>query len=216
MRCQTGRSFSTIWKVTNSRHDDWLHRGPFLADLPWRVYMMRVRRSRKPLAADASYSELFFFDEHYALSALYCQEIRYSSTTAIPRIVGSVCPQQEEDRGEPHAAYKLMLFSRARCPGPNHCADPFAFRSLLIPSNKPDGHTSITEKPRFAPCWRACRCEMELKAAAAAAKERRARKIAVLADTTHSRRNWRLAAVLRWPCAGDRRSSGGRRRSTPC
>jgi hypothetical protein len=22
-------------RVTNSRHDDWLHRGPFLADLPW-------------------------------------------------------------------------------------------------------------------------------------------------------------------------------------
>ena len=92
---------------------------------------MRVRRSRKTLAADASYSELFFFDEHYALSALYCQEVKYSFTTAIPRIVGSVCPQQEEDRGEPHAAYKFMLFSRARCPGPNHCADPFAFRSLL-------------------------------------------------------------------------------------
>ena len=35
------------------------------------------------LAADASYSELFFFDEHCALSALYCQEIKYSFTTAI-------------------------------------------------------------------------------------------------------------------------------------
>ena len=35
-------------RTTCTRHDDWLHRGPFLADLPWRVYMMRVRRTRKP------------------------------------------------------------------------------------------------------------------------------------------------------------------------
>ena len=80
-------------RTTCTRHDDWLRRGPFLADLPWRVYMMRVRRTRKPYAADASYSELFFFDEHYTLSALYCQEVEYSFTTAIPRIVGTVCPQ---------------------------------------------------------------------------------------------------------------------------
>ena len=27
-------------RVTCTRHDDWLHRGPFLADLPWQAYMM--------------------------------------------------------------------------------------------------------------------------------------------------------------------------------
>lgn len=56
--------------VTSTRHDDWLHRGPFLADLPWQAYMMRAQRVRKPTAADADYSQTFFFDKHYALSAI--------------------------------------------------------------------------------------------------------------------------------------------------
>jgi hypothetical protein len=47
--------------VTTSRHDDWLHRGSLLADLPWLVYMMRVQRVRKPTSATADYSTLFFF-----------------------------------------------------------------------------------------------------------------------------------------------------------
>ena len=170
-------------RATSTRRDDWLHRGPFLADLPWEVYMMRVIRRRKPLEPNADHSELFFFDKHYALSLLYCQEIRYTASCAIPRVVGSVCPP-EEDGGEPHAAYKLMLFSRARCSGPNHCADPLVFRGLVIPSDTPDKKKIATAKPRFAPCWKACKWEMEIKAEIAAAKEHRAAKIAVLADTT--------------------------------
>ena len=47
--------------ATCTRHDDWLHRGPFLADLPWHAYMMRVRRARKPSQRGADYSEYFFF-----------------------------------------------------------------------------------------------------------------------------------------------------------
>ena len=84
-------------RTTCTRHDDWLHRGPFLADLPWQVYMMRVRRARKPSEANAKYTELFFFDAHYALSKLYCQEIRYGGTVAVPRVVGSICPSQDEE-----------------------------------------------------------------------------------------------------------------------
>ena len=68
--------------TTTSRHDDWLHRGPLLADLPWLVYMMRVRRVRKPTQADADYSQLFFFDEHYPMSVLYCQKtVSYTHLT---------------------------------------------------------------------------------------------------------------------------------------
>ena len=48
--------------ATSTRHDDWLHRGVFLADLPWYAYMMRVQRVRKPTEANADHSELFFFD----------------------------------------------------------------------------------------------------------------------------------------------------------
>jgi hypothetical protein len=102
----------------------------------------------------------------------------------IPRLVGSVCPAEEEDDGEPHAAYKLMLFSRARCPGAEHCADPLIFRSLMIPSDSPDDEQTRKEKPRLKHCWKMCKCELELKATIASAKERRAEKIAVIADTT--------------------------------
>ena len=28
---------ATDCRVTSTRHDDWLHRGPFLADVPWHV-----------------------------------------------------------------------------------------------------------------------------------------------------------------------------------
>ena len=130
--------------------------------------MMRVQRERKPSIANAEHSEYFFFDQHYALSVLYCQKIGYAAATAIPRLVGAVCPPEEEDDGEPHAAHKLVLFSRARCPGPEHCADPLIFRSLLLPSDKPDDDQVVREKPRFGPCWKMCRCEMDSKAKQAA------------------------------------------------
>ena len=171
-------------RVTATRHDDWLHRGPFLADMPWHIYMMRVQRDRKPRLANADYSEYFFFDKHYSLSVLYCQKVGYTRTATIPRLVGAVCPPEEEEDGEPHAAHKLTLFSRARCLGPEHCADPLNFRSLLFPSDKPDNDQMKREKARFAPCWKACRCEMAMKARQAKEKETLAEKIAVMADTT--------------------------------
>ena len=117
------------------------------------------------------------------MSVLYCQHLGYNNTARIPRLVGSVCPPKEEDDGEPYAAYNLMLFSRTRCPGPRHCADPLIFRPLLIPNDKPDDKDAVREKPLFAPCWKMCRCEMHLHADRAAAKEKRAEKVAVIADT---------------------------------
>ena len=115
-------------QATTARHDDWLHRGALLADLPWLVYMMRVQRVRKPSQADADYSQLFFFDEHYPLSVLYCQEIQLSCKLALPRLVGSACPHEEEEGGEAHAKHKLMLFSCLRCPGKLACSDPMLCR----------------------------------------------------------------------------------------
>lgn len=171
-------------RVTSSRHDDWLHRGAYLADLPWEIYMMRVKRVRKPMEIRAESFGLFFFDTHYALSTLYCQHVETNSLCAVPRAIGSVCPPEDQDEGEAHAAYKLMLFSRARCPGPGGCADPTTFRSLLLPSDNPEGQQKLATKPRFLPCWRACKCELEQKAKLAKEKEHRAQKIAVIADTT--------------------------------
>ena len=68
--------------------------------------------------------------------------------------------------------------------GTGHCADPLMFRSHLLPSDRPDTDIAVEQKPLFKPCWKACWHETELKANAAAIKVQRARKIAVLADTT--------------------------------
>ena len=126
----------TELRATSTRFDDWLHRGPYLADLPWHVYMMRVQRVRKPLDPLSTYRELFFFDRHYGLAALYCQRIDYYRPANVPRIIGSECPTADAESGESHAAYKLMLMSRVRCSGRDHCADPCIFRSMLCPNDR--------------------------------------------------------------------------------
>ena len=64
------------------------------AGLPWQAYIMGVRRVRKPFGLNADYSELFLFDEHYTMPALYCQQIRYNGQFAILRTVGSHCPSK--------------------------------------------------------------------------------------------------------------------------
>ena len=140
--------------------------------------MTRVRRVRKPMKAGADYNESFFFDDHYAMSVLYCQETQYSGRLAVPRIVGSDCPPMEEDNGEAHACWKLMLFSRTRCPGKLACADHMNFRSCVSPSEDPDNaeiaqakrntlkavskplaQPSRTQRPSFLPIYSSVLCE---------------------------------------------------------
>ena len=54
----------------------------------------------------------------------------------------------------------------------------------MIPSDRPNEQQFDIEKPRFKPCWKMCKCELEFRAKIASAKERRAENIAVIADTT--------------------------------
>ena len=95
--------------------------------------------------------------------------------------MGSVCPSLEEDGGEPHARYKLMLFSRTRCPGKLGCADPMLCRALLLPSDAPDsGETkdrkhAMMQAPKFLPSWKACKAEIEMKAQIAISKVKHTR-----------------------------------------
>ena len=58
------------------------------------------------------------------------------------------------------------------------------FRSLMIPNDRPKYDDVENENPRLWPCWKTCKCELELRAKRASVKETRAEKIAVLADTT--------------------------------
>ena len=54
----------------------------------------------------------------------------------------------------------------------------------MIPNDRPEYDDVENENPRLWPCWKTCKCELELRAKRASAKETRAEKIAVLADTT--------------------------------
>ena len=107
-------------RATSSRHDDWLHRGPFLADLPWHAYMMRVQRARKPSEPGADYSQYFFFDTHYSLSALYCQELRYNCCNPTSSGIGVPSRGRRKRRTlrriQSHALLSCSLpLSRALC-----------------------------------------------------------------------------------------------------
>ena len=54
----------------------------------------------------------------------------------------------------------------------------------MSPTDAPADKQVEEEKPRFWPCWKTCKYELELRAKIASAKEQCAEKIAVLADTT--------------------------------
>ena len=60
-------------RATCSRHDDWLHRGPFLYSLNFMVYMSRIERVRKTDVI-AGKVNAFPFSAHYSLSLLYTQK----------------------------------------------------------------------------------------------------------------------------------------------
>ena len=162
-------------RTTTSRHDDWLHRGVQLAALPFIVYMARVKKVPRPTRSNTSRKYIFSFDPHYPSAVLYCQQI--GDYMAIPRLVGAVCPPPELNDGEDIAAYKLMLFSTARCPGKGACSDALMFRPLLQKT------TTTNDRYRFAPAWRILRSRLVVLEARAALKIEAAGKIAVLRDT---------------------------------
>lgn len=54
-------------RSTTSTHDDWLHRGPYLNDMPFHTYTEYIDRVRRPREASPSHQH-FEFEAHYALS----------------------------------------------------------------------------------------------------------------------------------------------------
>ena len=62
----------TTLKKTTSLHDDWLHRGAFLADLDLYSYIAPVSRLPRPTKARISDTQrcehVFLFDDHYELA----------------------------------------------------------------------------------------------------------------------------------------------------
>ena len=101
---------------------------------------------------------------------------------AVPRLVGSTCPSEQVNSGEDYGAYLAMLCTPARCPGKGACADPMMFRPLLQAKGVTREGQQTTYS--FAQAWRAQQAEIDVHAKSASTKADRARKIAVLRDTT--------------------------------
>ena len=121
--------------------------------------------------------DAFPFDDHYPISQLYCQTLR--PYMKLPRLVGGKCPDLQINRGEDHAAYKLMLFQPFRCPGKGSCNDPLLCKSCIFPSDAWEPRV----KPCFAPMWRACCARTKLLASKADAKIAKSRRVPVIFDT---------------------------------
>ena len=65
---------------TTSLHDDWLHRGPFLADLDLHTCVAHVVRIPQPTKARLSdtqrFQDVFLFDDHYELAKTHWQQLK--------------------------------------------------------------------------------------------------------------------------------------------
>ena len=84
--------------------------------------------------------------------------------------------------GEDYGAYLAMLCTPVRCPGPEAYPDAMLFRPLL--QAKEVAREAEKTTYSFAQAWRVRLAEIDMHAVRAKMKVDRARKIAVLRDTT--------------------------------
>ncbi len=160
-------------RATSSAFDDWMHRGPYLRQLPFEMYITYIERVQKPKDTDHAH-KYFLFDSHYEMARLYCQALRMEAV--VGRLVGSDCPDIGKDP-EMFAAHHLLLYFPAKgCPGAGGCADPVSFVDCLFQERK--------HKYRFQPIWKARRAEIKMLSQKAKEKIDRARKFPVIVDTT--------------------------------
>ena len=164
-------------RSTTSTHDDWLHRGPYLNDMPFHTYTEYIDRVRRPRQASPSH-QLFEFEAHYALSRSYCQEIKTPARTPVLEALKFVAPG--DGKNEENALYKHLVASLTRCTCANGCSDPMLMKPLLLPIR-------TSEKPArwsFQLAWKVRRAELEVQARRGGQKIKRAMRIACIKDTT--------------------------------
>lgn len=151
-------------RETTSPHDDWLHRGPFLFDLDVHTYVRFVHRV--DLADYRGQTDLqraddvFAFDAHYALAGRYGQKLdRHTNRLVVMEALK--CPSPELNCGEDNAAYKCVIGTLLRCPGPGRCADPLMFAPALfpVPGKRHDPQQYCCRQQ-----WKARRAEIEVLA----------------------------------------------------
>ena len=144
-------------RSTTSTHDDWLHRGPYLQDMPFHTYteyIDRVRRPRKPPPSD----QLFEFEEHYALSRFYCQTITTPARVPVLEALKFVAPGSSKN--EENELYKHLVASLTRCTCTDGCADPMLMKPFLLPI----GSAEKSVRWSFRLSWKARRAELEVLA----------------------------------------------------
>ena len=117
-------------RETTSTHDDWLHRGPYLYDLPFHTYTEYVDRVRIPGQCPSD-TQLFRVESHYALSGSYCQMIHTPARIPVLEALRFMPPG--EGTAEDNALYKHIVGSLTRCTCTGACSDPMFFQAVLVP-----------------------------------------------------------------------------------
>ena len=179
-------------RETTSTHDDWLHRGPYLHDLPFHTYTEYVDRVRIPRQCPSD-TQLFRFEPHYALSGSYCQVIHTPARIPVLEALRFMPPG--EGTAEDNALYKHIVGSLTRCTCTGACSDPMLFKPFLC-------HTPSAARPeqwRFRPAWKARRAELEVLARRGERKTERARRVPCIHDTTLVRGRLTETGLLRAP-----------------
>ena len=164
-------------RSTTSTHDDWLHRGPYLHDLPFHTYTEYVDRVRRPREPPPS-QQLFEFEAHYALSRSYCQTITTPARVPVLEALKFVAPGSSKN--EENELYKHLVASLTRCTCTDGCADPMLMKPFLLPI----GSAGKSARWSFRLSWKARRAELEVLARRGEKKIERAMRIACIKDTT--------------------------------
>ena len=164
-------------RCTTSAHDDWLHRGPYLNDIPFHTYVEYFDRVRLPRRAPTE-QQIFRFEAHYALSQSYGQRIRTPARIPVLEALKFVPPG--ETTGEENALYKLLVGALLRCTCADRCSDPLLLKPLL-------SRSASAVKPGkwcWRVTWKARRSELEVLAARGEEKLERSKRIPCIYDTT--------------------------------
>ena len=95
---------------TTSLHDDWLHRGPFLADLDLHTYVAHVVRIPRPTKARLSdtqrFQDVFLFDDHYELAKTHWQQLKTRGFHVLPMLEAIRCQPPDVNNNEHNAVFK--------------------------------------------------------------------------------------------------------------
>ena len=160
----------TTLTYTTNVYDDWLHRGPFLADLDLHTYVAYVLRSPRPvntrLADTQRIEHVFAFDDHYELAKSHWQQLKTQGSNTLPMLEALRCPPPDMNNGEDNAMYKTLMGTLLACPGHSRCNDPLLYRPAFFPHMNP-----ATSNCRQQ--WKARRAEIELLAERAENKKQR-------------------------------------------